>query len=69
MAEWNVSLNELDDVVMDLEGIEALFTLLEASEYYQNTFDNYVCRSFCNSVVETKRKLKQQWAIIIKMKM
>lgn len=58
MGNWNVSLNDLDEVVMDLEGVEALFTLLESSEYYQNGEDRYVCRAIRNSITETKRKLK-----------
>lgn len=53
----NVSCNELDDVVMDLRGMEDLLTLMASLEYYGDGPDAYICRALRNSITETKRKL------------
>ena len=53
----NVSCNDLNEVVMDLRGMEDLLTLMASSEYYSNSPDAYICRALCNSITETKRKL------------
>ncbi len=52
-----VSCNDLNEVVMDLRGLEDLFTLMASSEYYGDGPDAYVCRALRNSITETKRKL------------
>lgn len=52
-----VGCNELDDIVMDLRGMEELLTLMASSEYYSDSPDAYICRALCNSITETKRKL------------
>lgn len=53
----NMSLNDLDEIVMDLSGMEDLLTLMASSEYYNDGPDAYVCRALRNSITETKRKL------------
>ena len=53
----NVSCNDLNEIVMDLRGMEDLLTLMESSKYYSDNPDVYICRALCNSITETKRKL------------
>lgn len=52
-----VSCNDLNEVVMDLRGMEDLLTLMASSEYYSDSPDAYICRALCNNITETKRKL------------
>lgn len=49
--------NQLDDVLMDLNGVLALLTVMESSDYYQNTTDDGVCRALRNSIELTRNKL------------
>ena len=53
----NISCNDLNEIVMDLRGMEDLLTLMSSSEYYNDGPDAYVCRAVRNSITETKRKL------------
>ena len=55
----NVSCNDLNEVVMDLRGMEDLLTVMASSEYYSDSPDAYICQALCNSIAETKRKLME----------
>lgn len=63
-----VGCNELDDIVMDLRGMEELLTLMASSEYYSDSPDAYICRALCNSITETKRKLMDMMGDVIRKK-
>lgn len=53
-----VDLNDLDEIVQDMKGLEALLVHLESSEYFKEAEeDNLTFRAIRNSVENTKNKL------------
>lgn len=52
-----IDYNDLFDIRMDLDGMIALLTVIESSDYYKDTNDDGVCRALRNSVELTKNKL------------
>lgn len=48
---------DLKEILMDLDGVVALLTVMESSDYYKNTTDDGVCRALRNSIELTRNKL------------
>ena len=53
-----IDLNDLDEIVQDMKGIDALLVHLESSEYFRGSEeDSLTFRAIRNSLENTKNKL------------
>lgn len=52
-----VNNDDLLEIKLDLDGMIDLLTVVESSEYYQNTSDKGVMRALRNSIELTRNKL------------
>ena len=53
----NINIEDLMEIKLDLDGMVSLLTVIESSEYYQNTSDDGVMRALRNSIELTRNKL------------
>lgn len=53
----NINIEDLMEIKLDLDGMVALLTVIESSEYYQNTSDDGIMRALRNSIELTRNKL------------
>ena len=55
-----IDLNDLDEIVQDLKGVEAVLVHLESSEYFKGSEeDSLTFRAIRNSIENTNNKLMQ----------